>query len=339
MDFCSAHFGKPLTSLEISDIKTYFSEERIETDQFEFKSINPDGNISSKFLGIQKTTCAFLNSSGGLIIWGAAEGQKKEGKKEKVYIGDLSYFNTILEKDNIISKISDSIIPLPNGIRVKILSEDNNSIVLIEIDPSEYSPHQNFDTFYMRIDGQTKPAPHHYIEALFKKIKYPNLEAYLKITNIEPTETLYIVSFNIFFFNWSPLQNEEQLSFRVIADGIFKRSTTNMHRHLFTGNGHEFYKENAKDIFYFGEPILESEDLLFDKTELRQSENIGRLIITFGGKFSPRKSCEYFFDFTKVLLNEPNNIVTNKKENILAKDVQDEKGMTKNLIIKSFMEK
>lgn len=339
MDFCTAHFGKSLTDLDIEDIKLYFAEERIETDQLEFKSINPEGNISSKFVGIQKTTCAFLNSSGGLIIWGAPEGQKRTDKKEKIFIGELTYFDTILEKDNIVSKISDSIIPLPNGIRVKILSENINSVVLIEIDPSEYSPHQNLDTFFMRIDGQTKPAPHHYIEALFKKIKYPNIEAYLKITNIEPTETLYIVTFNVYFFNWSPLQNEEHLSFRIVADGIFKRSTTHMYQHLFIANGHEFYKENAKDIFYFGEPILESEDLLFEKTKLRQNENIGRVIISFGGRFSPRKSCEYFFDFTKVLLNEPNNIITKKKENILSKDLHDEKGMTKDLILKAFMEK
>ena len=84
MDFCSAHFGKPLNSLTINDVKSYFIDERIETDQIEFKSIHPTGNINEKFAGIQRSVCAFLNSSGGLLIWGSPEGQKVEGKKEKI---------------------------------------------------------------------------------------------------------------------------------------------------------------------------------------------------------------------------------------------------------------
>jgi predicted HTH transcriptional regulator len=173
MDFCTAHFGKTLNSLTIEDVKSYFTDERIESDQIEFKSIHSTGNSNEKFTGIEKSVCAFLNSSGGLLIWGSPEGQKVEGRKEKIFKGELSFFNVVLEKDFIISKISDSIIPLPNNVRINILSEGSNSIVVLEIGISEYSPHQNANAYYMRIDGQTKPAPHHYIEALFKKITYP----------------------------------------------------------------------------------------------------------------------------------------------------------------------
>jgi hypothetical protein len=80
IDFCTAPFGKELNSLTLADIKSSFTEERIETDQIEFKSLHPAGNINEKFAGIQRSVCAFLNSSGGLIIWGSPEGQKVEGK-------------------------------------------------------------------------------------------------------------------------------------------------------------------------------------------------------------------------------------------------------------------
>ena len=34
----------------------------------------------------------------------------------------------------------------------------------------------------MRLDGQTRNAPHHYIEALFKQIKFPNLKENLGVS-------------------------------------------------------------------------------------------------------------------------------------------------------------
>lgn len=337
MDYCTAHFGKSLTELNINDIQTYFSVERIETDQLEFKSIHNSGNLNDKFLGVQRTVTAFLNSIGGLVIWGAPEGQKIEGKKEKTFKGDLTFFDQILEKDFIISKISDSIIPLPNNIRTVILNEENKSIVIIEIDSSEYSPHQTANSYYMRIDGQTKPAPHHYIEALFKKIKYPNIEAFLKITKAEVYQNKYKINFDVYFFNWSPLQNEEKLSFRVVTDGVFGRFQYPQFSHLYALEGHEYFKENTKDIFFFGEPILESEVIMFDPQKLAIEGYKARLGVTFGGRFSPRKSSEYILDLSKLYELDVNEIVISKSENKLTKDLQDEKGVTKELIIKTFM--
>jgi hypothetical protein len=338
MDFCTAHFGKTLNDLTISDIKSYFTEERTESDQIEFKSIHPTGNLNEKFAGIQRSVCAFLNSSGGLLIWGSPEGQKVDGKKEKAFKGELSFFNVVLEKDFVISKISDSIIPLPNNLRINILSDNKRSIVVLEIDASEYSPHQNANTYYMRIDGQTKPAPHHYIEALFKKITYPNIEVFIKITKIEVFHgSKYKVDFRMFFFNWTPLQNEEKLSFRVISDGIFANSSNPQLSHLYSLGGHEYYKENVKDIFYFGEPIYESNIILFDPSKISQNGNKGKLNITFGGKFSPRKTCEYDLDLSNLYTTEPNDIIIKKNENKLTKDLQDEKGVTKESIIRDVL--
>ncbi|MBL0145403.1 MAG: putative DNA binding domain-containing protein [Chitinophagaceae bacterium] len=83
MDYCTSHFGKRLNDLTIQDIESYFQQERIETDQLEFKSISQHGNLNDKILGIQRSICAFLNSSGGLLIWGAPEGKKYMKKKKR----------------------------------------------------------------------------------------------------------------------------------------------------------------------------------------------------------------------------------------------------------------
>lgn len=338
MDYSTAHFGKPLNDLAYQDIECFFQEERFETDQIEFKSINPSGNLNDKFAGIQKSVCAFLNSSGGLIIWGSPQGQKISGKKEKIFKGSLTHFTETIEKDYVVSKISDSIIPLPNNIRTRILNNECKTIVILEIDSSEYSPHQTSDTYYMRIDGQSKPAPHHYIEALFKKIKYPNIEVFIKIIKAEVYQDKYKVNFDFLFFNWSPLQNEEKLSFRVVAEnGIFGRSQYQQFQHLYRLEGHEYFNENAKDMFYFGEPILESEVLFFDPYKVEVKGKKAKILISFGGRFSPRKSSEYTLDFNKMYEADPNQMVIYRNENKLTKDIQDEKGVNKEKVIQSFM--
>ncbi len=138
MDYCKSHFGKSISELTIEDIESFFHTERVETDQIEFKSINSVGSINEKFIGINKSVCAFLNSSGGLLFWGAPVGQNIEGKKEKIFKGALTFFNIVLEKDFVVSKISDSIIPLPNNIRIKILEKNKSSLIIIEVGSSEY---------------------------------------------------------------------------------------------------------------------------------------------------------------------------------------------------------
>ncbi len=338
MDYSTPHFGKKFNDLTFQDIELFFKEDRIETDQLEFKSINPAGNLNDKFVGIQKSICAFLNSSGGLIIWGSPEGQKVPSKKEKIFKGELTFFTQPIEKDFAVSKFSDSIIPLPNSIRLSILNHENKTIVIIEIDTSDYSPHQTNDTYFMRIDGQSKPAPHHYIEALFKKIRYPNIEVFIKITKTEVYQNKYKVNFDFLFFNWSPLQNEEKLSFRVVAENAtFGRSQYPQFQHLYRLEGHEYFNEAAKDIFFFGEPVLESEVLFFDPHLVEQKGKKAKLLISFGGRFSPRKSSEFTFDFTKLYEADPNKMIIDRNENRLTKDIQDEKGVDKNKVLQSFI--
>lgn len=169
MDYCTSHFGKTISELDFEAIEEYFSVERVETDELEFKSIPTNKELDDGYDKIKKTCCAMLNSSGGIIIWGAPiEANDKEGKKKSVS-GELTFTEKTINKDQVINKITDSIIPTPKDIRIKILSKDSKSILIIEVDQSQYAPHQLNNTYLMRIDGQTKPAPHHYIEALFKK--------------------------------------------------------------------------------------------------------------------------------------------------------------------------
>ena len=346
MDYCKIHFGKSLNDLSYQDILGYFQTERIETDQMEFKSLNSNGDINAKFPKLIESVSGFLNSSGGILIWGAPEGVKPSGKKEKVFIGDLTPFGSELEKDWLISKISDSIIPLPNQINAKILDNKGTCICVFEIQESEYAPHQTSHTYYMRIDGQTKPAPHHYVEALFKKIRYPNIEAHLQVLDaaIEPDRN-YKILVRFVFFNWSPLQNEENLSFNLIAaHGRIKGSAPGDSRQIQIHEGSGYFRDRIKDVFYYGQPIEETVEIFYNRYLVQQEDFKVPLVLSFAGRFSPMKTSEYMLhlNFEHNISNKSQWIqgfIISKNENRLIKDIKEEMGISKEKSIKVVMDR
>lgn len=305
-DYALTYFGKPLTGLQYADIEHFFENEHSESDQIEFKSFNPNGPLESKLAGIIEGITAFLNSSGGLLIWGAPGGSKVAGKKEKVFVGSLTKLPLTIEKDWLISKIADKIIPLPRGFRVQLVACADGQIAIFEIDESLYAPHQTNNTYYMRIDGQNKPAPHHYIEALFKKISFPRLEAYPKFGPPIPAMAhTYIIEAEFYFYNFSPFINEENLSYKIeIAGGYFKRGLGE----IYTGAGPSFtFNEQARiarnashDISpRYGQPTPTKEPLIFSENELIANNDSALITVFFSGKTAPMKVCQYRLSFRR----------------------------------------
>jgi hypothetical protein len=191
----------------------------------------------------------------------------------------------------------------------------------------------------MRIDGQCKPAPHHYVEALFKKSSYPNLECYLRIDEVEVSKTNYRVQFSVMIWNWTPLQNEEQLSFRILTDvGRFERRSAVGFTQLYRSEGAELVKENAKAVFYYGEPYRDGDVLIFSKKQLRAIEYTANIVIAFGGRFSPRKISEYKLNF-KTIGPHGEKLIVDRHENLLLKEKQDGIGATKEKSIAVFLRK
>ena len=212
MLFSKNYFKKEnIEDITYDDVVNFFKEERQESDKIEYKSFviseKNDVPIGKKIDGVIKSITGFLNSDGGLLIWGAPSGKKLPNKIEKIFIGELSLVNQLYEKDQLISKISDRITPLPRGILFHRIENNKKYIYLFEIPKSEYSPHQFDNRFYMRIDGQSKPAPYHYVEALFKQIKFPKLNVYLKLFDWKKVNDDFQLIVDIVIFNHSKLEN------------------------------------------------------------------------------------------------------------------------------------
>src|SRR5690606_21588986 len=126
---------------------------------------------------ITRTIASFLNSSGGMLIWGSPRERSIPDKNEKVCQGDLNTLNISRTKDQLINKITRDISYLPIGINVKRLEREREYIYVFEIEESETKPHQYLGKYFIRLDGQTQHAPHYLVDALFKRVTYPELFA------------------------------------------------------------------------------------------------------------------------------------------------------------------
>lgn len=210
-----------------------------------------------------------LNSEGGIIIWGAPISSNNYGKlKRKMFVGNLSPVSVKVEKDSFIRKVTDSITTSPRGIQFQPLQKsENENVYIIGVEKSSYSPHQFNHRYYMRIDGHTIPAPHHYVEALMKRITYPRLEGYIKIDKIiiqsdfvDNNRKKFILDFSTFIYNKSKLQNEYDLNLRILIDeGKFIGSESFVGRDKYYASAQELVYAPAKNILFYGEPFYHNE--------------------------------------------------------------------------------
>lgn len=345
MNYSENFFGKNLTDLEYDDIGQFFVEEQDETNHIELKSYSSiHGNFNKNIDGVIRSICALLNSEGGIVIWGAPEGSVVEGKTEKVFVGELSPVPELKEKDWLVNKISDSISPLPIGINVKILEKDGNYVYVFEIQKSTYSPHQFKNIYYARLDGQTKPAPHYLVEALFKKITYPHIEGFIKFDKIHNNGMNYFLDLTIFIFNFSETQNEENVSFRLMCpQGIFTKSQFPQYQNMYLYDGHQLIHKDLIDVLHFGAPNMHSERIIFNPHQvLSNFENKVDLLLSFGGKYSPLKSSDYKLDFGKIdwkNQDDPNYLIDEMNENILSSEAQKKLNNTREDTLKTFLKR
>jgi len=293
-----------ITKVTYKDLVDFFSTEKEESDKIEFKSFYSDNahsnSIAEKEKGILRTICAFLNSEGGLLIWGAPIGSKVSGKREKVFIGDLSMVEVLYEKDAFIGKIANKITPTPKGILFHRIEHESKYVYLFEVSKSEYSPHQLENTYLMRLDGQTVPAPHHYIEALFKKVSFPNLEAFLVIDDyvyvLHDTDKA-ILRCKVVFRNLTRFQNDYNVQYRVLSwCGVSMAPdivVNNLPTEPGPGQNGFYVRENVIDVIYFGAYVYDSFKILLSRETLHSINYTFKLLITFGAKDSPLKQCLY----------------------------------------------
>lgn len=330
MTYSKLYFGKEAKEITYSDIENFFIAEKEESNKIEFKSYhNLEGkNHTEKENGVIQAICGLLNSEGGLVIWGAPVGQSIQGKKEKIFKGALSPVEKLVEKDSFISRVTDLITPSPRGVTFQTFENAGRFVYLIDVEQSWYSPHQFRNVYYMRIDGQTRPAPHHFIEALFRKVTFPKLEGYIKIDSVKTEGNKCILQLSYFIYNKSKLQNEHEIYSRLfVSTGKFANyGVGNSNYRFYTLEGHELSIPNAKSTLYYNEPIFETETILFSPNELNQANFECDVLLHFAGKQSPLMVSKYKLSLKNLYPENPNSLIINMDENIYSYEHSDKIG-------------
>ncbi len=297
IDYCTKIFGKPLRDLTFEDVESYFSNPKEENEYLEFKS--GQGDFEGSFANnIIRTIVGFLNSSGGVLIWGAPKEIAPEKGKPKETKGELIPLTISKSKDDLINRITTSISYMPKGINVEKLEKEGKFVYIFEIQESESKPHQYSEKgiYYIRLDGQTKPAPHYVIDALFKQVKFADIDGKLNFVYAELFSETLIIEIE------ANLSNNSKY---IIGNGIELSLHTSVGR---------FTQNNDKDLavpntysLHYGPPKTLGAKIKIDLTNIDSGKHELIISMFFAGNNSNAKACNYVFDLEKIINIETEN--------------------------------
>lgn len=193
MTFSKHFFGKSLKKVTIPDLKKLIVTDKTpESDILEYKS------QIKNFSEYSEDIVAFLNVSGGLLILGTPKEEyvnPNDKKRGKICKGGF-VFHKFMPKDQLRNQLLGSIEPLPTGVEIHTVKDggdENKCVTVIDIPKSQYPPHQSRGAYYVRLDGETRKAPHGIVEALFRYRKGPLLQLKVKLL---PSKSLLICLWN-----------------------------------------------------------------------------------------------------------------------------------------------
>ncbi|SCW72002.1 helix-turn-helix domain-containing protein [Mucilaginibacter sp. NFR10] len=327
MDHASLHFGKPIGNLSYADIIAYFQIPRAESATLEFKSSPPRSNFDAGLGKVARGISSFLNANGGILVWGAPTASKQAGGSADEFSGDLCPLREYVPKDTVINRINSLISPLPAGLQVQILRDGENCLYIFEVQESRTKPHMFGHSYYIRLDGQSHPAPHYLVDALMKQVTYPDIAGVIAFHSLQESskdKRSTEMAMTIGLFNFSPFQNEENISYKLTISGGYLSNSLNMiqtRNPAYAAGGFQVVHENAVDVLHFGTPKSFLERVAFNDQTLRMTKNMLYLDLSFGGKRSPAKISSYVLDLSKYWVEmDPKDAVIYTKENILFAD-------------------
>jgi hypothetical protein len=329
MDHASLHFGKPLGSLNYADISAYFQTPRAESATLEFKSSPPRSNFDSGLGKVARGISSFLNANGGILVWGAPGASKQASSGADEFSGDLCPLREYVPKDTVINRINSLINPLPAGLQVQILRDGENCLYIFEVQESRTKPHMFNHSYYIRLDGQSHPAPHYLVDALMKQVTYPDIAGVIAFHQLQEStrdKKNTDLSLTIGLFNFSPFQNEETVSYKLtVSGGYLTRSLGTISslgkNPAYIAGGYQVVHENFAEVLHFGTPKTYLEQITINEQTLKRTKDMLYVDLSFGGKRSPARISSYVLDLSKYWSGiDAKDAVIHMKENVLFAD-------------------
>lgn len=229
--YFSSLFGKPIDAITEQDLVDYFATPQQESNAIEYKSYDKRDTAkeAEKIGKIVRSVAAMLNSGGGIIIWGAPQPVKDVATGEHIVTGNLAPVDFSIGKDRFMGIVFSNISPSPKGIRFEpVAMTGDNFVYLVEVQPSDYPPHQYDGRYYARFDSLSKPAPHHFVEALIKQVRPAAVQGFLEISSSLEGRNFVVASAVMTLFNSSRHNPATNLSYeiRVIKGELFIEDDT-----------------------------------------------------------------------------------------------------------------
>ena len=203
---------------------------------------------------------------------------------------------------------------MPIGIRVQVLKDTaNNSLFVIEVEKSIERPHQFDNLYYVRLDGQTRVAPHYLISALMKSTDFPVLRGHIRLKKIRYQDDYFFLTFKKLLYNTSFYNNDLHIRMRIIA----------IPGDILVNN------VNHTSDFIQDFPIVSNGAPLMSNFVLRiPSDQIGKridILFQFGGEKSPSKVSSYKYQLGNNIadgnVQDETIYVVEKSENKMPSDV------------------
>jgi hypothetical protein len=307
--------GKRIESLEYSDVVEYFKTPRKESDRREFKaSVEGTKLEKDQVAAIYRSICAFLNSEGGLLLWGAPIGKSNGTGEEDEFQGDLTQVFYDYGDDQLSNMLFDSLNPRPQGVRHRKLENGTRRLYVFEVPKSTYSPHQvaKSGTYYFRFNATTRPAPHYLVEALMRRVSFPNIGAYLKPTALQTSGPDLQLLGEVLVINHSPLQNERDITIYLsTSQGKFGGQVFGIasNRKYLNGSS-ELRLENHITTLHYG--VIHRE-VIEIRMPIAAKGSTLKLTVSAGGLYSPLKGSTYTIALNTDL--GAKNLITSMSEN------------------------
>jgi hypothetical protein len=288
-------FGRRVSELTQSDLESYFQTHKKESNNLEFKSYvdrpSQQGSATSrdkeKLNKIFTSICAFLNTGGGILIWGSPVGSKLPGETEDSYSGALTPVPTSLESDQISGKITSDISPLTSKVEFKPISLTGGGFCYVfEVRESDSTPHQVKGTYYIRVGASTHTMPHPLVEAMIKKITYPKLEGYIIFSEPYTWGGIYQIPITVMIYNGSEFINEKNLQYRILSVGCDIINPFKFRKPYIFQSGCD-YQEDARPILHKNMPFHNELCLVTTPQLLTSKANKIYVSLTLWGDSSP----------------------------------------------------
>jgi hypothetical protein len=156
-------FGKELYKLTLSDIQLLIDNKIDESQNLDYKQ--PSGDIHKDCDNLGEVISAFLNTSGGIIVFGIAENRDNSQHR----FPDKIIWTT--EPKEKIDQLLLSKVQPYEGVLIQRISnkvKTNEAVYVIQVSKSNNPPHMCNNIYYERLNFLNKPMSHENVNRAFQ---------------------------------------------------------------------------------------------------------------------------------------------------------------------------